>query len=196
MEPPAWRIVHSIRSVQFILGWIWNTPYTEQLLRFAYNLICLKVANALWQCWYQVRPKQWRAVGLAELLKTSTYQREICVLTPCPRAEQIPCICDELMGHWPCLKVVCFRYVSGIVSMSLHLSSCMGVFQTCSCDVFHDQDQYLMQYICFGSVLRSGNSIPRSLYDNHLCGYGAPWVSFYRLHWKMLLMASLCSIDA
>ena len=132
MEPPAWRIVHSIRSVQFILGWIWNTPYTEQLLRFAYNLICLKVANALWQCWYQVRPKQWRAVGLAELLKTSTYQREICVLTPCPRAEQIPCICDELMGHWPCLKVVCFRYVSGIVSMSLHLSSCMGVFQTCS----------------------------------------------------------------
>ena len=56
--------------------------------RFAYNLICLKVANALWQSWYQVRPKQWRAVGLAELLKTSTYQREICVLTPCPRAEQ------------------------------------------------------------------------------------------------------------
>ena len=137
------------------------------------------------QCGASWKPKQWRTVGVAETYHNSNIQRDVCVLTACLRAEQIPCICNELMGDQPCLIVVCLWYVSGIVSMSLHLSSCMGVFQTCSCDVFHDQDQYLMQYICFGSVLRSGNSIPRSLNDNHLCGYGAPWVSFYQLLWKL-----------
>ena len=62
-------------------------------------------------------------VWLSPLI-TSIIQRESCELTSCPRAEQIPCICFELMG-WPCLKVVCLWYVSGIVSLSLCLSSCL-----------------------------------------------------------------------
>ena len=33
------------------------------------------------------------------LFIASIFQRDICELTACPRAEQIPCICDELMGQ-------------------------------------------------------------------------------------------------
>ena len=36
LEPPAWRIVHSIRAVHFIHIWNWNPPYIEQLLRFTF----------------------------------------------------------------------------------------------------------------------------------------------------------------
>ena len=56
LETPAWRIVRSIRVVQFILVWIWNPPYKEQLLRFTFfkikksfkgllflNVICMKI---------------------------------------------------------------------------------------------------------------------------------------------------------
>ena len=82
-----------------------------------------------WSCdcvlvavWYKLKPKQLRAVGVAQL-ETSMHQREFCELTACPRAEQIPCICIELTGDKPCLNVVCLWYVSGIVSLSLHLSS-------------------------------------------------------------------------
>ena len=166
LEPPTWRIVHSIRLVQFILVWKWNPPYIEQLLRLIF--VCLEMQpssqqillrfkffelftflfNLLvlykWQCWYQVRPKQWRTVGVAETSYNFIFLRDICELTSCPRAEQIPCICNKLMGHWPCLIVVCLWYVSGIVSLSLHLSSWMGIFTLVLVMSFHNQDQNLM----------------------------------------------------
>ena len=101
-----------------------------------------------------MKPKQLRAVGVAQLVITSIIQRDICELTACPRAEQIPCICIELTGQRPCLSVVCLWYVSGIVSLSLHLSSCMGFFGLVLVMFFCNQDQYLMQNICLGFVLR------------------------------------------
>ena len=39
LEPPTWRIVQRIRIVHFILVWNWNSPYTEQLLRFTIRLL-------------------------------------------------------------------------------------------------------------------------------------------------------------
>ena len=33
LEPHTWRIVHSIRVVQFIFLWMWNPPYKELLQR-------------------------------------------------------------------------------------------------------------------------------------------------------------------
>ena len=105
--------------------------------------------------WHRLKPKQLRAVGVAQLIETSIYQREFCELTTCPRAEQIPCICIELTGYRPCLSVVCLWYVSGIVSLSLHLSSCMGFFGLVLVMFFCNQDQYLMQNICLGFVLRA-----------------------------------------
>ena len=44
------------------------------------------------------------------LLITSIIQRDICVLTACPRAEQIPCICNELMGTY----LVSLLFASGM----------------------------------------------------------------------------------
>ena len=117
--------------------------------------------------WYKLKPKQLTAAGVAQL-ETSMHQREFCELTACPRAEQIPCICIELTGHRPCLSVVCLWYVSGIVSLSLHLSSWMGIFGLVLVMFFHNLDQYLMQKHCFRFVLESGNSIPRSLSNDHL----------------------------
>ena len=37
-----------------------------------------------WQCWYQVKPKQWRTVGVAELIIASILERDIFELTSCP----------------------------------------------------------------------------------------------------------------
>ena len=117
---------------------------------------------------HKLRPKQWRTVGVADSCITSIFQRDIYELTACPRAEQIPCICFELTGHKPCLKVVCLWYVSGIVSLSLHLSSWMGIFRLVLVMSFHDQDQYLMQKFVSDLFFESANSIPRSLTDDHL----------------------------
>ena len=155
------------------------------------------VANTLVHCWYQVKPKQWRTVGVAELLKASIFQRDLCVLTACPRAEQIPSICDELTGHWPCLKVVCLWYVSGIVSLSLHLSPCMGIFQLVLVMSFHNQDCYLIQKYLFRIYSLKVVIQYQDLWLMIIfCGYGAPWVTFYQPHWKLWPTASLCSIDA
>ena len=103
------------------------------------------------------------------LFITSIFQRCICELTACPRAEQIPCICFELTGYKPCLKAVCLWYDSGIVSLSLHLSSCMGIFGLVLVMFFHDQDQYLMQKSFVSDLFfESGYSKPRSSPDDHL----------------------------
>ena len=77
-------------------------------------------------------------VWLSPLI-TSIIQRESCELTSCPRAEQIPCICFELMG-WPSLKVVCLWYVSGIVRLSLYLSSSL-----CPC-LDMDMDMVILEF--------------------------------------------------
>ena len=119
---------------------------------------------------HKLRPKQWRTVGVADSCITSIFQRDIYELTACPRAEQIPCICFELTGHKPCLKVVCLWYVSGIVSLSLHLSSWMGIYlRTCSCDVFPwSRSISDAKVIVSDLFFESGDSIPRSLTDDHL----------------------------
>ena len=98
-----------------------------------------------WQCWYQVQSKQWRTVGVAELNITSILKRDIFELTSCPE---------------------CKGYDPRIVRLSLHLSSWMGYFHTCSCDVF-PQSRSISDAKIFASdlFLESGNSIPRSLYD-------------------------------
>ena len=130
-------------------------------------------------------------------LKFWFFQKISGVLTACPRAEQIPCICFKLTGHWPCLKVVCLWYVSGIVSLSLYLSPCMGFFGLVLVMTYHNLDRYLMQKV----LLRICSMIVLIRYQDlwlmiTFCGYGAPWVTFYQLHWKMWPTASLCSIDA
>ena len=64
-----------------------------------------------------------------------------------------------------CLPLVCLwdcKFVTASKSMN-------GYFQTCSCDVF-PWSRSLSDAILFASDLFfvNGNSIPRSLYDNHL----------------------------
>ena len=86
-------------------------------------------------------------------LMISNIQRNIYELAACPRAEQIPCICFKLLGHWPCLEVVCLWYVSGIISLSMHLSSCMGIFGLVLVMSYHNQECYLIQKYCFGFIL-------------------------------------------
>ena len=44
-------------------------------------------------------------------------------------------------------------YVSGITSLSLHLSPFMGIFGLVLVMFFHNQDHYLMQNTCFRFVL-------------------------------------------
>ena len=147
--------------------------------------------------WYKFKPKQWRTVGVAWTFITSTLPRNICELTACPRAEQIPCICFKLTGHWPSLKVVCLWYDSGIISLSMHLSSCMGIFGLVLVMFFHNQDCDLKQeYLLRIQSLRVVIQYQDLWLMITLCGYGAPWVTFYQLHWKMWPTASLCSIDA
>ena len=99
---------------------------------------------------------------------TSILQRNICELTACPRAEQIPCICFKLSGHWPCLEVVCLWYVSGIVSLSLYLSSCMGIFRLVL--VMFSTIKIFIWCKTFVSdlFLDCGNWISRSLTDDRL----------------------------
>ena len=77
--------------------------------------------------WWCGKPGQWRTV---EIFLTLTLPRNIRELTACHRAEQIPCICFKLKGHWSCLQVVCLWYDSGIISLSMHLSLYMGIFRT------------------------------------------------------------------
>ena len=127
--------------------YIWLVTYTVTFQLWKPNGVNVNS----WSCdcvlvvvWYKLKPKQLTAAGVAQL-ETSMHQREFCELTACPRAEQIPCICIELTGDKPCLNVVCLWYVSGIVSLSLHLSSWMGIFGLVLVMVFHNLDQYLMQ---------------------------------------------------
>ena len=122
------------------------------------NKSCKIVIEIFWKsiaaAWHKLMHKQWRAVGVALTFITSILPRKTCELTSCPRAEQIPCICFKLLGHWPCLEVVCLWYVSGIASLSLYLSSCMGIFELVLVMFFHNQDCYLIQALCFGFDLR------------------------------------------
>ena len=122
----------------------------------------------MWQCGTRLSlnsEELW--VGL-ELFITSTLPRNICELTACPRAKQTPCICFKLTGHWPCLKVVCLWYDSGIISLSMHLSSYMGIFGLVLVMPFAIKTAIWTKIFVSDSVFELGDSIPRSFTDDHL----------------------------
>ena len=113
----------------------------------------------MWQCGTRLSlnsEELW--VGL-ELFITSTLPRNICELTACP---------FKLMGHWPCLKVACLWYDSLIISLSMHLSSYMGIFGLVLVMPFAIKTAIWTKIFVSDSVFELGDSIPRSFTDDHL----------------------------
>ena len=76
-------------SSQSCLKQIQNTECTKQLLRFTSSiwisfLFCYNYKSSKfdlsilfkWQCWFKLKPKQWRAVGVADTSYSFNFQRE------------------------------------------------------------------------------------------------------------------------
>ena len=135
---------------------------------------------------YKLKPKQWRTVGVADTFYNFNNSKRYLWIDSLSQSWTNPMLLLWAYGYLPCLKVVSLWYVSGIVSLSLHLSSWMGIFRLVLVMSFHDQDQYLMQKhlfrICSLKVLIQYQDLRLMI---TLCEYGAPWVPFYQLLWKL-----------
>ena len=107
------------------------------------------------------------------LLITSIFWEISVELTSCPSISNHMPSASSLRINNLVFKLFGLCYVSGIVSLSLYLSSWKGVFQTCSCDVF-PCSRSLSDAFASDLFLDIGNSIPRSLYDNYLVWIWCP----------------------
>ena len=131
-------------------------------------------------------PKQWRTVGVALSSYNFNFSKKYLWI-------------DSLSQSWTNPMHLLWAYGSQALSQSCLPLVCLwdckfvtapkfmyGYLWTCSCDVFpqsrsKSDAKYLFRICSMRVVIQ---------YQDHclmitLCGYGAPWVSFYQLLWKL-----------
>ena len=136
--------------------------------------------------WYKLRPKQWRTVGVADSFYNFNISKRYLWIDSLSQSWTNPMHLLWAYG-WlalsqSCLPLVCLwdcKFVSAPKFMN-------GYLQTCSCDVFpwsrSISDAKKLLRICSLKVLIQYQDLWLMI---TLCGYGAPWVSFYQLLWKL-----------
>ena len=87
-----------------VFMWVW------------FNLSCMAFRQYIWwQCWYGWSPNMKNCGFGWTSLQLQFFQREFCELTSIARIA----FCFELMGHWPCLKLLGLCYVMSPAPKSL-----------------------------------------------------------------------------
>ena len=83
---PYGDIIHVLGRPRCGLCWDRQKLLNPNIVKLVPFLCYLLVPNK-WQCRYQVQPKQRRTVGVAELIITSIFERDIFELTSCPECK-------------------------------------------------------------------------------------------------------------
>ena len=141
--------------------------------------------------------KQWRTVGVALTLINFNLSKKYLWIDSLSQSWTNPMhllwAFGSLTLFQSCLPLVClwdckFVFVPKFM---------YGYLRTCSCDVFPQSrwltDARFLFRIWSENVVIQYQDLWLMI---TLCGYGAPWVTFYQLCWKIWLIASLCYIDA